>query len=188
MKNLILLNDLIQTYDDVIDPSVCEFLINVFESSKQHHETIDNDKKPSFTQLNLTEISKQSQDLETAHKYLIAKTFEYKKLYYEYVNPNVFPEAHNFEYYRIKKYRNNGEDLFDTHVDVKDHESSRRFLSFLFYLNDVESGGETVFEGLTIQPKCGRLMIFPPLWMYPHKGCCPVSNDKYILTTYLHYK
>ena len=27
--------------------------------------------------------------------------------------------------------------MFDTHVDVQDHASARRFLSFMWYLNDV---------------------------------------------------
>jgi len=78
--------------------------------------------------------------------------------------------------------------MFDTHVDVTDHESSRRFLSFLFYLNDVDVGGETVFEGVTIQAKTGRLVVFPPLWMFPHVGKSPITNNKYIISTYLHYK
>lgn len=184
MKAPILLNDLIEVYENALDPSVCQNIIDIFESCSDKHEMIDNDKKPSFTQLNFTEHFKET-DLQ---KHLIQKTFEYKKLYYDKVDGRVFPDTHNFEFYRIKKYRNNGEDLFDTHVDVKDHESARRFLSFMFYLNTVEAGGETVFEGLTIQPKCGTLVMFPPMWMFPHKGCCPVSNEKYILTTYLHYK
>jgi hypothetical protein len=30
--------------------------------------------------------------------------------------------------------------------------------------------------------------MFPPLWMFPHKGESPISNPKYIISTYLHYK
>lgn len=184
METPILLNDLIEVFDDALEPHVCNNLIDLFESLPNDQEVIDNDKKPSFTQLNLTQLMKESD----MHHYLINKTFKYKKKYYEMMDDRVFPEGHNFEYFRIKKYHNDGEDYFDTHVDVKDHESARRFLSFMFYLNTVDAGGETVFQGLTVQPKCGRLLVFPPLWMFPHKGCCPVSNDKYILTTYLHYR
>ena len=39
----------------------------------------------------------------------------------------------------------------------------------------------------TVQPKRGSILIFPPTWMYRHAGLPPVSNDKYILGTYLHY-
>ncbi len=182
------MNDFVEIYDNVLEPSQCQRLIEIFESLPNKQEVIDDDKRPSFTQLNLTENADVNEEIKTLHNTLIAKTFEYRNLYYEFVDERVFPDKHNFEYFRIKKYRNNGEDLFDTHVDVRNHESARRFLSFMFYLNDVKQGGETVFEGLSITPKCGRLVVFPPLWLFPHKGCCPVSNDKYILTTYLHYK
>jgi hypothetical protein len=58
----------------------------------------------------------------------------------------------------------------------------------MWYLNDVETGGETVFKDLIIQPKKGTLLIFPPLWMFPHKGNAPIGESKYIMSTYLHYK
>lgn len=187
-KTKILLSDFIQIYDDALELSVCNNLISIFENTSDKHEIIDQNKTPSFTQFNLTQFVQTNSNFKEIHDLLIRKTFEYKSRYYEFVDERVFPDSHNFEYYRIKKYRNNGEDLFDTHVDVKDHESARRFLSFMFYLNDVEKGGETIFENVNITPKTGRLVVFPPLWLFPHKGCCPVSNDKYILTTYLHYK
>jgi hypothetical protein len=58
----------------------------------------------------------------------------------------------------------------------------------MWYLNDVEEGGETVFEGFIIKPKIGSMLVFPPLWLFPHRGNPPISNTKYILSTYLHYK
>lgn len=182
------MSDFIEIYDDVLNSDVCQKLISVFENNPEKHEVIDDDKKPSFIQFNLTQNLGDSADMKSLHEHLIMRTLQYKKRYYEHVDERVFPDKHNFEYYRIKKYRNNGEDLFDTHVDVKNHESARRFLAYIFYLNDVETGGETIFENVTIHPKAGRLVIFPPMWTFPHKGCCPISNEKYILTTYLHYK
>jgi prolyl 4-hydroxylase len=187
-KTTIQLNDLIQIYDDVLEPELCQLLIQAFEDNSDSHEIIDTDKKPSFTQLNLTQLTESSERLRVIQNLILSKVFQYRTEYYEFISDKVFPTENSFEYFRIKKYNNNGNDLFDTHVDVMDHGSAKRFLSFLFYLNDVELGGETLFEGLTIQPKCGRLIMFPPLWMFPHKGCVPVSNEKYILTTYLHYK
>jgi hypothetical protein len=181
------LTDLIQVYDDVLEKNTCSILIDFFEISSEKHERIDNDSKPNFTQYDLTSNHKESSQIENIHNFLISKTFEYKQKYYEFVDKRCFPENHNFEHFRIKKYQNNGVDQFDTHVDVTDYESSRRFLSFFWYLNDVVEGGETVFGDLTITPKTGRLVIFPPLWMFPHKGNTPVSNEKYLLSTYLHY-
>ena len=62
------------------------------------------------------------------------------------------------------------------------------FITYLWYLNDVETGGNTIFRDFMIQPKRGSLLVFPPMWMFPHKGEPPISGSKYIMSTYLHYK
>lgn len=182
------LNDFIHIYENTIEPNICEFLINLYEQVSDKYERIENDEKQVFTQFNLTENCKLTEEVNTVHNYLIHKTFEYKNKYYEFADSRVFPEQHAFEQFRIKKYNNDGIDKFDTHVDVINHETSRRFLSFFWYLNDVETGGETRFKDFSITPKQGSLVVFPPLWMFPHKGEMPVSNSKYLLSTYLHYK
>ena len=62
-----------------------------------------------------------------------------------------------------------------------------RFLTFIWYLNDVEIGGETEFFGnIKIKPKAGTLVIFPATWTYIHKANTPISNDKYILTGWIY--
>ena len=120
---------------------------------------------------------------------MLFRSFEYRNKYYELFGKNLFPLSHAFEEFRIKRYNVGGKDRFDTHVDVTDYPSARRFLSFFWYLNDVEEGGETEFLNLDLKvtPKAGRLVMFPPMWMYPHKGHPPVSNNKYLLSTYLHF-
>lgn len=182
------LNDFIHVYDDVLTPEICYFLIDVFESNIDKHEKIENDGKPNFTQFNLTENCKLTDEINSVHDHLISKVFEYKKKYYEFVDERCFPDSHSFEQFRIKKYNSGGEDRFDTHVDVMDYKSSRRFLSFMWYLNDVVNGGETVFEDLIIKPKQGSMVVFPPLWLFPHRGNSPQNQSKYIVSTYLHYK
>ena len=64
---------------------------------------------------------------------------------------------------------------------------ANRYLVLLWYLNDVEQGGETRFPQLdvTIPARAGRLLMFPPYWMYQHEGRPPISGDKYIISTYL---
>jgi hypothetical protein len=180
--------DFVRVYEDSLDESLCQDLIKKFYQLSDRHQRIENDRRPNFTQLNITEISKENEEINALHNILIKKTFEYKKDYYSFVDERCFPEQHAFEQFRIKKYNNDGNDAFDCHVDVIDYESSRRFLSFLWYLNDVDDGGETVFEGISIKPKVGKLIVFPPMWMFPHIGKPPISNNKYIISTYLHYK
>lgn len=100
----------------------------------------------------------------------------------------LLPTQFSMEGMRIKCYRPNGEDQFRLHVDVADRASSGRFVSFLLYLNDSDAGTEFPLEKLTVEAREGRLVIFPPLWTYPHLGQMPRDGGtKYILSTYLHY-
>lgn len=182
------LNELIQVYDNVLEPNICEFLIGIFEQFQNGHERIQNNNKQCFTQFNLTENCKLTPEVDQIHNHLIRKTLEYKERYYELMDARCFPPEHAFEQFRIKKYNPGGEDWFDTHVDVINHETARRYLSFFWYLNDVETGGQTQFLDTSVTPKTGRLVMFPPMWMFPHKGQAPLSGPKYLLHTYLHYK
>jgi prolyl 4-hydroxylase len=86
----------------------------------------------------------------------------------------------------MKRYRPGQEERFQLHFDAINYVANR-YLVMLWYLNDVAVGGETDFPHLklTIRPEAGRLLMFPPYWMYQHQGLPPVSGDKYILSTYL---
>jgi prolyl 4-hydroxylase len=86
----------------------------------------------------------------------------------------------------LKRYRPGAGEAFQQHFDSI-HEVANRYLVLLWYLNDVAEGGETAFPQLelAVQPRLGRLLVFPPYWMYQHAGLPPLSCDKYILSTYL---
>ena len=94
-----------------------------------------------------------------------------------------FPDKYAFEEFRVKRYREDRQIEFADHVDVGDYNSARRFLVCSLYLNDVEEGGTTDFPKLshTITPKCARILVFPPTWMYRHAGRPVVKGKKYIL-------
>ena len=63
-----------------------------------------------------------------------------------------------------------------------------RVLTYLFYLNDIDEGGETEFFGgdIKIIPKAGKLIIFPASWTFPHCGKMPISSNKYIITGWIY--
>jgi len=66
-------------------------------------------------------------------------------------------------------------------------EKKYRVVTFLWYLNDVNEGGETEFWGShKIKPEVGKLILFPACWSFPHAGLIPKSHDKYILTGWLY--
>lgn len=60
-----------------------------------------------------------------------------------------------------------------------------RVLVWTAYLNDVPEGeGETEFlyQGLKVNPKKGRVCLFPAAYTHLHRGNPPYSCDKYIAT------
>lgn len=172
---------------EVFDEITCKTLIDIFESS-ENKERVENFGRPNFTQVNLNAEGKYSKFIQVLCYKFADVLKEYKKHLPEYVE--WFPHKIYFEELRIKKYEPDTDDMFDLHVDVQDHSSAKRYLSFLCYLNDSFFGGETDFpyNKLTVQPKTGTVLVFPPTWQYPHRGLPVKEGDpKYILSTYLHY-
>ena len=169
---------------NILPTNLCDYLINVYESDKDNRERVDNESKPTFTQLNLNRY----------HRKIVSNLFNYFSLALDSYKKDVpsskyLPEIKYIEEFRIKKYEVGGVDRFDEHVDVIDYKSSKRCLAMLFYLNDVEEGGKTIFphHHKEFTPVKGSVIIFPPTWEYPHLGEPPVSNPKYIMSSYLHY-
>ena len=67
--------------------------------------------------------------------------------------------------------------------------SSSRVLAWTLYLNDVEDGGETEFlyQSKRIEPKTGKLVIWPATFTHTHRGNPPLKGDKYIATGWYRY-
>ena len=72
------------------------------------------------------------------------------------------------------------------HVDGGQESAGQRprVLAALIYLNDVEEGGQTLFynQGIEVQPKCGRVVIFPSAFPYVHAGRRVMRGKKYAMT------
>lgn len=180
---MLYLTDYIKVYDDILDKETCDSIIARYESSLEH-ETVESEIY-KFEQLNITKLEPW-QDISQMFAGL---SYSGATSYFNDVQVPIVPQLQGFEEIRIKRYRPNENERFDLHVDVGDNRSSKRFLVVFCYLNDVEEGGETTFPtlGISVKPKAGRVLMFPPLWMFPHEARAPVSSNKYIMGTYLHY-
>ena len=80
-------------------------------------------------------------------------------------------------------------DFYTWHTDyMVDREGWSRVLTYIWYLNDIDEGGETEFVmGNKIKPETGKLMLFPASWMYFHQGCTPTNKTKYITTGWIYF-
>ena len=140
------MDNLIQVYDDVIDKDSCNTLIGKFETHEEQHETVyqeDGDEKIAFKQLQMIQFkeweSVQSGMLELFQDYIVRYKIDCN------IKTKQWPTEYGYEAIRMKRYLNNDTDRFDPHVDVLNYDTSRRFLAFFIYVNDVEEGGETKF-------------------------------------------
>lgn len=96
----------------------------------------------------------------------------------------------------IQKYDQNQGGYFYYHSEIYPHPNDQandalhRKLLWMFYLNDVAEGGETEFyhQQLVTKPKQGSLVIAPAGFTHTHRGNKPISNDKYIFTSWVLYQ
>ena len=184
--------DYVSYFDNVITPEMCNAVIRKFEEHPEQQKQTYFENHRSFTEINLTQHSEWQAVQHELHRGIMYALTLYKKQW-NIDEQLMFPENHGWEQFRMKRYLPN-QDEFKFHVDVQDYASARRFLVAFYYLNDVEVGGETMFmhtknsqPKTVVKPKAGRLIVFPPLWTYPHLGAMPISGAKYIVGTYLHY-
>ena len=179
---IVKLEDLIVVYDDVLSQSDCDKLIQAFENHKDELEVHDTELY-KFKQLNL---NSNKQLRPTAQSYISHLSGVFHN-YFTNLGFRQYVSVDAFEEVKIKKYEKGVEEQFKMHVDASDAESSIRYLVSILYLNDNDGCTEFPNLGIKVEPKAGRLLIFPPLWMYPHQGLPPTNNDKYIMMTYLHH-
>jgi hypothetical protein len=181
-----MIENYIRVYDNAIPDEYCDDLIKRFDANKESHDIVSYDSMRSFTQINLNEHDSWRSDVN-------GLMLVYKNVLDRYkidcnITEEMFPKEYHYEQVRMKRYMPNDIDQFNDHVDVGNHDSARRFLVFFIYLTDNEDG-QTEFTqfGISVKPKKGRILIFPPLWNYLHAGKKVKKDSKYIIGSYLHY-
>lgn len=182
------LRDYVIVADNMLSKDICDYAINLFDQSANYHENHKTDGY-NFTQLNVTRNS-INDGCKQLHNILVQASLDALKYYKQSIPESLFwPDRTALEEFRIKKYLPSTDDRFDDHIDAANLSTSKRYLVFFWYLNDVIEGGETQFPSLdiSVKPKTGRVLIFPPMWMFPHRANKVISNSKYMVGSYLHF-
>jgi hypothetical protein len=118
--------------------------------------------------------------------FLNKKEYNTKNRKYNVLEFNDF----HVEHFMIQKYKK-CEGIYVYHNDFSINTDLMRYraVTFLWYLNTIEEGGETEFWGnYEVKPEKGKLIFFPASWAYPHRGKMPISSDKYIITNWFYVK
>ena len=176
----------IQVFDGAFEPSFCRQMIDSFHALSRFHQQNGRGVRAGHSDSLWTELDITPLTDARFRDVLLANMYKHLSLYNEHLaQPIALPATDKLSELVIKRYRPGADESFQLHFDALGPVANR-YLVFLWYLNDVESGGATTFPVLdvTVQPKAGRLLMFPPYWMFQHEGTQPVSGDKYILSTY----
>jgi prolyl 4-hydroxylase len=181
------LKHFVRSYDHALQPALCAQLIQSFQALARFQKTNGRGVRAGLEQSAWTELNVTA--LSDADFLGMFRTFIDDALARYNADTGLtipIPNSPSFSDLVLKQYRRGRDERFQLHFDAINH-LAHRYLVLLWYLNDVAEGGETSFPqlNLNVAPRAGRLLMFPPYWMYQHEGAVPVSGDKYILSTYL---
>lgn len=114
---------------------------------------------------------------------------------YEIINEitNVFDDQFKIYFSKLSKFYNIHQHKFVTsqiriEKQLKEqqigdkNELSPTCLAYIFFLNNIDNGGDICFlNDKTIKAETGKLILFPKEWFFTFKEHIPISDDKYIL-------
>lgn len=209
-------NSLIWIYDNALSSDFCKKVISKFESDDKKAAGVAGYQVRREIKRS-TDISFSSfDDWKEYDKVFCDSINEAIPRYYDYVdslieespkltklNPdeNTLPLSQTIASgdlydtgYQIQ--RTDPGDFYDWHNDamfeynsITAKEAQVRVITFIWYLNDIVHDGYTQFlNGERVQPKEGRLVLFPATWDMFHRGYPPKCETKYICTGWLYYK
>jgi len=109
---------------------------------------------------------------------------EYRKLH---INKLLWLNIRDYKDYGYQIQETLPGGFYKWHHDFYSRGTESRFLTYLWYLNDIDEGGHTEFiDGTMIKPETGKLILFPAAWPFYHQGTPPVKEKKYICTGWIY--
>jgi hypothetical protein len=190
--------DLIYKVPNAISDDICDHLIEHHTKMLNRGLAYDVDRRYS----DIEEIKKSIDCLYEDHgdpkilKELNTIINKHFNIYGEHLNSeefyltdtwHVWPRS-NYNVFQIQKYNKGVGHYQAWHID-KDYgwPFHNREYVYMFYLNDVDEGGETQFLhcDVSLKPTKGTLVYFPTNFPFVHRGKMPISNDKYIITGWI---
>lgn len=183
----------IRVYNNVIPKKLCKEIVKLFEASPEYQDAgktasgyVNEDFKIT-TDIHLPMDNKQWKEIDDKLSICVRKAIT------RYVKDNKLNGFICGQFkdtgYVFQRYLPNNKDQFRWHSDCSSLAVCNRALAAVFYLNDVEEGGETEFRDndLVVKPKAGSVLLFPPNFTTIHRGKKTKSGPKYIMTTFYTY-
>jgi hypothetical protein len=173
-------------YNNSLTDMICENIIEQFEENNGNNNIF-----------NIPKNNKEWERIERLlYKELLMRLNDYKNKLLENINLNnelytlLNNELHT-KHFSVQKI-NIGKDKIVYNFTPNRY----NVLTYIFYLNDVDDGGEVVFpssenrmlDNYIIKPKRGKLVLFPEnIDMFNYNVKCPANCSQYIITGQLYY-
>jgi hypothetical protein len=181
-----------------LSPELCKDIIEIYEKTQNKHKasTLGGINEDILKALQCPINNITDKDWPVIHDLLISELHRNLDTYANIIDKqigdgNIYQHLNRIIYNGcyINKYECINEGKYDYHIDryfIKEMDQERH-ITFIWYLNDVEEGGETEMKGnIRIKPESGKLLLFPSTWTYPHCSRKTISNDKYVIVGWLY--
>lgn len=185
MLNRYKLDNFIGVWDNVLPPVACRDLIENFELVTNTNSSIVIEGKNKFETGTLGRkdqaivLDYHHPQAQEIYKFLAACFDEYSQEYSQLTSLNLASS-------QIKMQKTPpGGGYHVWHYENENWEVANREVAWMIYLNDIPDGqGETefLFQKLRVQPKAGRVVMWPAGMTHVHRGNTVFDTDKYILT------
>ena len=206
------MDNLIKIYNNSLNPEICQFIIDKFESSQNLIEGMSGGgvKKSvkASTDLMIHSERHTDKDWDYIYNYLMENLLSHLV---DYLEHNDFPilssnfsskssivrtaqscfmsSNNNIPHIQMQRYIV-GEGYYAWHHENEGGSTSKRELFFIYYLNTLNTGGtEFKYNPQIVYPETGKLIMAPAYWTHKHRGNAPGGgNTKYILTGWIESK
>jgi hypothetical protein len=188
------INNFIGVYDNYITKEECNKAIKLFEDQNKFNNTLNRlDFENAHTLLKQDQqYFVEASNIKIWWEKLKSMMVNFDLAFKHYIKNTGADAAYNgdpFHFTSLKIQKTLPTEGYHVwHIEHgKGYENEPRAFVFSIYLNDVEEGGETEFLNFSkrVQPKTGRIVIWPAGFPYLHRGNPPLSGEKYILTSWM---
>lgn len=193
------IENFIGVFDNYFAEPMIDAFMDIYKNSEnnnkiylrsQYQNRPANEMKDTMVPLNFSEAHTWLQKVPGFAENLMMAYHEYLKKIP--LNEYIGYESLHFQTVKIQK-TSPGEGYHVWHIEAGFcYEMLQRVVAYTIYLNDIDEGGETEFlyQHVRVKPKKGRLVLWPAMFPFVHRGNPPLKQDKYILTSWLkgHFK
>lgn len=174
---------------------ICDELVHYFETNEQQQQQGVTTSGALLHHKNSIDITIKPKDILASNNSIFERYFNdlfccYQDYVLQWPFLKTFATKLDIGHFNMQRY-GPGQHFQKVHTERAGIDTLHRVFAFMTYLNDVDlnDGGSTYFShyDIDIQPQKGLTLIWPAEWTHAHKGNLLTSNNKYIITGWLHF-